>query len=82
MSDDYAQLFTAKPSLERSYSWSGTTRFSIGSSPNLQQQRSPLTQPVDLNGNVEEVDMAGSETGMNDSDMALAWGRFKSRSLG
>jgi hypothetical protein len=68
VSDDHVQLFT--------------TRFSIGSSPNMwQQQSSPSTQPpVDLNGN-REVDLAGNGTSMYSSDKATAWGRFRSRSL-
>ncbi|KAF3323300.1 formin-like protein 8-like protein [Carex littledalei] len=82
LSDEHVQLFTPKRSLERSYSWSGTTRFSIGSSPNLSQQQTtpPRTQPVDLNGNVE-VDLASNELGIHSSDKAIVWGRFKSRSL-
>ncbi|XP_078155219.1 formin-like protein 8 isoform X2 [Carex rostrata] len=83
VSDEDVQLFTPKRSLERSYSWSGTTRFSIGSSPNLLQQQTtpPRTQPVDLNGNVE-VGLDSNELGIhNSSDKAIVWGRFKSRSL-
>lgn len=81
VSDEHVQLFTPKRSLERSYSWSGTTRFSIGSSPNLSKRHpSPLTHPVDLNGNVE-IDLASDELAMLSSDKAIVWGRFKSRSL-